>query len=318
MTTITMTLSSPDVGLKDGKGSLAASVTNAGTDKEPVVLGAFPVQSATPPAPTYTTIDKPLRVIPAGATEQYVVAFDTTAAPAGTHQVKLIAYSADEAPEDYADQAQVVTLVVPAAQEEPKWRFPWLWVVIGAVVLLALIGGVIWFLLKDATVPRVEGQQVADATRILTDAGFAVATTEKEDAASKGQVLAQDPKGETSAGRGSTVKLEVAIPVKVAVPAILNNSIETARDSLAAANFELVFADTSACTTSPPRPTNAIFYDFCAVSGVDPEPGEMADSGSRVAVVTEIRQTGIIFPEVNICARFPGICEKAIKIGPGS
>ena len=317
MTTITMTLSSPDVELKEGKGSLAASVTNAGTDKEPVVLGAFPAQSTTPPAATYATIDKPLRVIPAGATEQYMVAFDTAGAPAGTHQVKLIAYSADEAPEDYADQAHVVTLMVPAVPEKPKPKFPWLWVIIGAVVLLALIGGVVWFLLKDATVPRVEGQQVADATRVLTDAGFAVATSETEDAAPKGQVLAQDPAGETSAGRGSTVNLKVAIPVKVAVPEILNKSIETARDSVAAAEFELVFADTSACTVSPARPPNAIFYDFCAVSGVDPKPGEMADSGSRVAVVTEIRQTGIIFPEVNICILNPAVCEKAIDIRPG-
>lgn len=317
MTTITMTLSSPGVQLKDGKGSLAASVTNAGTDKEPVVLGAFPAQSATPPTATYATIDKPLRVIPAGATEQYVVTFDTVGAPAGTHQVKLIAYSADEAPEDYADQAHVVTLVVPAAEEKPKPRFPWLWVIIGAVVLLALIGGVVWFLLKDANVPDVKGRQVAEATRVLTDAGFAVATKEKEDAAPKGQVLAQDPKGETSAGRGSTVNLEVATPVKVAVPDILNKSIETARDSLAAAKFELVFADTSACTVSPVHPPKALSYDFCAVSGVDPEPGETADSGSRVAVVTVIRQTGIIFPEVNICVLNPAVCEKAMSTIPG-
>lgn len=318
MTSITMTLSSPDVELKAGKGSLAASVTNAGTDKEPVVLGAFPAQPATPSAATYATIDKPLRVIPAGATEQYMVAFDTAGAPAGTHQVKLIAYSANEAPEDYADQAHVVTLVVPTVQEKPKPKFPWLWVVIGAVVLLALIGGVVWFLLKDATVPRVEGRQVADATRVLADAGFATATTEKEDPAPKGQVIAQDPKGETAAGRGSTVKLEVAVPVKVAVPEILNKSIETARDSLTAAKFELVFADTSTCTVSPPRPANAILYDFCAVSGVDPKPGETAESGSRVAVVTEIRRTGVVFPDVNICVRIPGVCEKAIDIGPGS
>lgn len=321
MTNITMTLSSPDVELTDGKGSLAASVTNAGTEKEPVVLGAFPAPAHSPAAPpdaTYATIEKPLRVIPAGATEQYVVAFDTAGAPAGTHQVKLIAYSADEAPEDYADQAHLVTLVVPAAPEKAKRRFPWIWAAIGAVVLLALAGGVAWFLLKDATVPGVEGKQVADAERILTDAGFVVATTGKEDPAPEGQVLSQDPEADTPAGRGSTVNLEVAVPVQVAVPEILNKSIETAKDSLAAADFEMVFAGNSACTVSPPRPSNALVYDFCAVSGVDPEPGETADSGSRVAVVTEIRKTGIVFPEDNFCTRFPSVCERAIEIGPGS
>ncbi|GAP56209.1 PASTA domain-containing protein [Arthrobacter sp. Hiyo6] len=50
MTSITMTLSSPEVELKNGKGSLAASVTNAGMEPERVVLGAFPSQAATPAA----------------------------------------------------------------------------------------------------------------------------------------------------------------------------------------------------------------------------------------------------------------------------
>lgn len=316
MTTITMTLSSPDVQLKDGKGSLAASVTNAGAEKEPVVLGAFPVQPAGSTSPTYTSIDKPLRVIPAGATEQYVVNFDTAGTPPGNHQVKLIAYSADEAPEDYADQAHVVTLTVPAAAEQPKRKVPWLWVVLGAVVLLALIGGVIWFLLKDANVPNVEGRQVSEATRMLTDAGFEVTTSDKEDAAPEGQVLAQNPEGETSAPRGSTVNLEVAVPVKVTMPDILNNNIETAREALTTANLELVFTGDSTCTSSPARPPNVIFYDYCAVAGVEPKPGDQVDAGSRVAVVSEIRTTGIVFPPLNKCVLNPDLCTKLIEPGP--
>ncbi|UZX04934.1 PASTA domain-containing protein [Arthrobacter sp. CDRTa11] len=316
MGTITMTLSSPGVELKDGKGSLAASVTNAGAEKEPVVLGAFSAQAASPPGATYASIDKPLRVIPAGATEQYVVNFDTTGASAGNHQVKLIAYSADEAPEDYADQAHVVTLVVPAAEEERKKKFPWLWVVIGAVVLLALIGGVVWFLLKDVTVPPVEGKQVAEATQLLTDAGFSVGTTEKEDAAPKGQVLSQEPDGETSAPRGSNVTLEVAVPVKVTMPDILGNSIETAREALTMAKLELVFTSDSTCTSSPVRPPNVIFYDYCAVAGVEPKAGEPVETGSRVAVISEIRTTGFIFPPINKCVLNPEQCVKMVEPGP--
>ncbi|MEE2568877.1 PASTA domain-containing protein [Pseudarthrobacter sp. J64] len=315
MGTITMTLSSPGVELKDGKGSLAASVTNAGAEKEPVVLGAFPVQAGSPPGPTYASIDKPLRVIPAGATEQYVVNFDTAGAPAGSHQVKLIAYSADEAPEDYADQAHVVTLAVPAAAEKPKRKFPWLWVVIGAVVLVALIGGVVWFLMKDVNVPPVEGKQVAEATQILKDAGFSVETTEKEDAAPEGQVLSQEPDDGTSAPRGSNVTLEVAVPVKVTMPDILGNSIETAREALTAANLELVFTSDSACTSSPPPPPNAIFYDFCAVAGVEPKPGEPAEVGERVAVVAELRKNGGFYQPVNKCL-LTDSCAKIFDLNP--
>lgn len=315
MGTITMTLSSPGVELKDGKGSLAASVTNAGAEKEPVVLGAFPAQAGSPPRATYASIDKPLRVIPAGATEQYVVKFDTAGAPAGSVEVKLIAYSADEAPEDYVDQAHVVTLTVPAVEEQPKKKFPWLWVVIGAVVLLALIGGVVWFLMKDATVPPVEGKQVAEATQILTDAGFSVGTSEKEDPAPEGQVLSQEPDGETSAPRGSNVTLEVAVPVKVPVPNILNNSVETARETLTGAKLELVFTSDSTCTSSPAPPPNTVFYDYCAVTGVDPEPGKPAEVGERVAVVAEYRKTGIVFEPFNKC-QVTDSCAKIRDFGP--
>lgn len=314
MTSITMTLSSPEVELKNGKGSLAASVTNAGMEPERVVLGAFPSQAATPAAPTFATIANPLRTIPAGATEQYVVAFDTTKAPPGSYPVKLIAYSADDAPEDYADQAHVVTLVVPqpTSPEKAKRGFPWVWVM-GAVVLLAVIGGVVWFLLKDVNVPAVEGKPVGEATQLLKDSGFTVSTSEKEDPAPEGQVLHQDPGANTTAGRGSTVKLEVAKPVKVTVPSVLNTSVENAKTQLAASKLELVFAANSACTVSPPRPSNALIYDYCAVSGVEPAPGAQANAGSRVAVVTEIRKTGVVFPDVNICKKFPGICEKVIS-----
>jgi len=113
MTDITKTVSSPDVALVNGKGTLAVSVTNASSTAQRVVLGAYP-EGRTATAPTYTSIDQPLRTIANGATEQFVASFDTTGAAPGTYKTKLIAYSADRAPEDYADQGKVIDLVVDA------------------------------------------------------------------------------------------------------------------------------------------------------------------------------------------------------------
>lgn len=307
MSTITMTLSSPTVELKDGKGSLTASVTNgAPAGSERVVLGAFPGAETTPPSPTYTTIPTPLRTIAAGATEQYLVNFDTTGAAPGTYPVKLIAYSADDAPEDYADQAHVVTLTVTKPPEPPKPTpgFPWLWVIIGGVVLLAAIGGVIWFLLKDVNVPDVKGKPQAEAVQILKDAGFSAATTDKESGQTVGTVVSQSPEANKSAGRGSTVNLEIATPVKSVVPAVLGSRIESARTAFQNAKIQLDFTQGSTCQTSP-----AGFLLSCVVVGVNPDVGSKVNQNALVLVRTEVRQSGFIEPNpINICKVNPQIC----------
>jgi hypothetical protein len=158
MKDLSMTLSSENVLLVDGKGTLTASVHNASSDDERVVLGAFPPTDAPAtgsPAPTWATVEKPLRSIAPEATEQYEVSFDTTGAAPGTYPVKLIPYSADEAPEDYADLAHIVTLEVPKPKPgpvpPPKW---WIYVAAAAVVLLLI--GVTVFLLTRAPSPTLE------------------------------------------------------------------------------------------------------------------------------------------------------------------
>jgi hypothetical protein len=305
MSTITMTLSSPTVELKDGKGSLTASVTNGAPGPERVVLGAFPVVESTPPSPSYTTIPTPLRTIAAGATEQYLVNFDTTGAAPGSYPVKLIAYSADDAPEDYADQAHVVTLTVTKTAETPKPArgFPWLWVIIGGVVLLAAIGGVIWFLLKDVNVPDVKGKPQAEAVQILKDAGFSAITTDKESDQTAGTVVTQSPEANKSAGRGSTVNLEIATPVKSVVPAVLGSRIENARTAFQNAKIQLDFTQGSTCQASPG------FLQICVVVGVNPDVGSKVSQNALVLVRTEIRQSVIIEPNpINICIVQPQIC----------
>ena len=205
MKKITMTLSSAEVALTAGKGSVTASVNNASSAPERVVLGAFPAGSggvsspsastpgsppsvssptspptatptATPPSPgagnggvgaegtesastsgamPVATVDRPLRTISPGATEQFEVDFDTTGLEPGTYSVKLIPYSADEAPEDYAVLGHTVTLAVTApAKVAKKKGFPWWLVILAAVVLIGgAIAAVVFFRPTAAPTP---------------------------------------------------------------------------------------------------------------------------------------------------------------------
>lgn len=148
MKKLSMTLSSQSVALTDGKGTITASVTNASAAPERVVLGAFAVGAPNSlPGSTGATIEEPLRTIDPGATVQYEVAFDTAGALPGTYQVKLIPYSADEAPEDYAELGYVVQLVVPEVVPVVEERkFPW-WIVAVVAAVLIIGGGVTAFLL---------------------------------------------------------------------------------------------------------------------------------------------------------------------------
>ncbi|MDJ0313099.1 IPT/TIG domain-containing protein [Arthrobacter sp. H35-D1] len=158
MKKISMTLSSPTVALTDGKGALTVSVTNSAPTPERVVLGAF---SDSPPAaggaaaPTWTTVTEPQRTVEPGATVQYDVKFDTTGAEPGSYPIKFIPYSADQAPEEYAELAAVIQLVVPPkAPAAPPKRFPWLLVAGAAVVIVLLAAGSIWFFTSRDSTPE--------------------------------------------------------------------------------------------------------------------------------------------------------------------
>ncbi|MDJ0356003.1 IPT/TIG domain-containing protein [Paenarthrobacter sp. PH39-S1] len=168
MKSLSMTLSSPNVSLQDGKGALTASVTNTSAAPERVVLGAFPGAEVPPvDSRSWTTIEEPLRTIASGATAQYEVNFDTGGAAPGTYSIKLIPYSADDAPEDYAELAAVVQLVIAAVPVKPKKKFPWVPVAAAIVVLILGVGAVWFFVARGA---GRQGAQPAPSTTAQTPA----------------------------------------------------------------------------------------------------------------------------------------------------
>ncbi len=146
MSTIALTLSVTTVTVAEGRAALTASVTNSAPVPARIVLGAFgPPDGAASGATAWTGIEQPVRDVDPGATVQYAVAFTPPAGTAaGSYPVRFIAYSADQAPEEYSDQARQVDVVVPAAPVAPPPRKPWWpWVVAAALVVIV---GVVLFL----------------------------------------------------------------------------------------------------------------------------------------------------------------------------
>lgn len=159
MSTIALTLPANTVTTSEGKATVTASVTNSSTVPARIVLGAFgpsgqPAPGQPTGGPAWTSIERPLREIAPGATEQYAITFaPPTDAGAGTYPVRFIAYSADQAPEEHADQARQVDVVVPAKTTTPvKPPFVWWpWAVAAALVVIA--GVVAYFLLRPSGNP---------------------------------------------------------------------------------------------------------------------------------------------------------------------
>ncbi|MEN0072399.1 MAG: hypothetical protein AAGC63_15580 [Propionicimonas sp.] len=159
MSAITLGLAGTTVTAGDAPVTLTAVVTNQATVPARIVLGAFgPTGTASPGGPTgplaWTAVDRPLRTVAAGATEQYTISF---APPPGTapgqYQVRFIAYDADRAPEEYSDQAQHVEVVVPSRPAPPAATgIPW-WVYAVAAGMVVVIGVVAFFLLRPTPTP---------------------------------------------------------------------------------------------------------------------------------------------------------------------
>ena len=157
MSTIALTLTASTVTAADGAATLTASVTNSAAVPARIVLGAFgPAGAPANAAGTaWTKIDRPLREVAPGATEQYTITFAPGAdVAAGSYPVRFIAYSADQAPEEHADQARQVDVVVPAkpvTPPAPKFVW-WPWAVAAGLLLVA---GIVAFVLLRDTGPTV-------------------------------------------------------------------------------------------------------------------------------------------------------------------
>jgi eukaryotic-like serine/threonine-protein kinase len=124
----------------------------------------------------------------------------------------------------------------------------------GTVVTLTVSKGV-----EHVAVPDVKGKTQADATQILTAAGFTVTPKPvNSDTVPAGQVISQTPAAGTKADKGSAVTIVVSNgPPKVKVPSLQCMTRRQAQDTLAARGLEIKFSgsDKRVVDQDPPPDT---------------------------------------------------------------
>jgi beta-lactam-binding protein with PASTA domain len=128
---------------------------------------------------------------------------------------------------------------------------------------------------KPVAVPNVVGLQVDIATSQLNTAGFPVLPVQVESDRPAGEVVAQEPPGNTTTSKGATITLSVSKgPSTVTVPDVTLSRLTDARTTLTAAGFK---------SRTVQQQTDDETLDGVVVSQ-DP-PGEtQADPGSTVTL----------------------------------
>ena len=128
-----------------------------------------------------------------------------------------------------------------------KKMSPWVWVAIGAVILLILGGiyaassssgsGGLFFLFggQDVAVPLVVGQAQADAESMITAAELKVGQVTQEETlgVAPGLVVSQSPVADTKVKKDSAVDISVSVILQVAVPDVVGETESAASATLA-------------------------------------------------------------------------------------
>jgi hypothetical protein len=144
-------------------GELTFTVSNPGTATDIAVFAVVPGPGA---QQSWFTVDEPQRRIPGrnGFASFLVRAVVPPGTPPGRYELYGRASSADTAPEESARLSGRVTFDI-AAQEKKK--FPWLPVVIGAAVLVLVLGVVGYLVFRSPAKPPVAAAVVTDEAETL-------------------------------------------------------------------------------------------------------------------------------------------------------
>jgi serine/threonine-protein kinase len=170
------------------------------------------------------------------------------------------------------------------------------------VVLLLLLAGMLFLLARTlgigdstgtadtVTVPDVRGEPLADATATLKALQLKVThTSEPNDDFDEGKVFAQTPDHGEKVAEGSTVALKVSSGAnKVPVPGVIGQDVDDAKQTLAAAGFE-VRVEASPDTSKP----------VDQVVDQSPGPNSSAPKGSTVTLFVSNGPAAVTVPDVS-------------------
>lgn len=179
----------------------------------------------------------------------------------------------------------------PVPEQDENKRSPWLWVGVGALVLI--VAGLALFLgrmlfggnVEQVAVPEVTGQTIAVAETRLSNVGLRLGTTTPTPSDQpKGQILSQDPTTGTMLAKGQGVNVTVSSgKEQVQVPQLTGlGSVDDARLALTDAKLQL--GSVKQQDSDQPEGT---------VLSQDPAAGTNVDSGSRVNIAVSNGQVSI-------------------------
>ena len=138
------------------------------------------------------------------------------------------------------------------------------------------------------TVPDVTGQQEDAATIALHGAGFEVSTNSVQNDIPVGEVIEQDPSGNSEAEKGSTVSITVSLgPGTVEVPRVNGLPVDKAKKILDDAGFESE-VDTRSSDSVPDG----------KVIGSNPSQGSSIAPGSTVKLIVSTGVKTEVVPNV--------------------
>ena len=222
MPSFTVTAAGQNVTL-DATGAAQASFTVTNTSAQALDGRLLTRPNDPAKADWFSIAGNSVRTFAPNAAVQVVVQLDVppTTAP-GPYSFRLDAVSEADPDEDFTEGPSVA-FDVTAAPAPPKKKFPW-WIlaIVGAVVLLIIIGVVIWLLTKDSgskpipttpltPVPHVTGMRQAEAEATLTAAGFQTSVVPVRVAfrSMVGTVRSQSPAARTPKPAGTVVRIGV-------------------------------------------------------------------------------------------------------------
>jgi len=308
MKDIVVTVAAPEVALTDGRGTITVTVVNREPRPERVVLTALGGTTSPTAVPPVTTVDRPLRDVGPGQTEQFVASIDATAATAGLHTVRFVAAPSEEAAEEYADRAASTSVVVAerVVVVKPPRRFPWWVVAVAALVVVVVVTFVVVRSHSGSTppptppstttstttgtaqgtpVPTVIGLSQQDATARLSAAGFTHVTITRDHRPSglgSGTVVSVSPATGVLAATDTTVTLTVATPsLLVPVPDVVGQTYSDAASLLQ--SLGLVARPGGQCVSS---------QTFCRVVSEVPDAGTQVPRGQSVQLVGQLTKFG--------------------------
>jgi serine/threonine-protein kinase len=144
--------------------------------------------------------------------------------------------------------------------------------------------------IENIPVPDVVNRPLADAQRLLEDAGFRVESTEQpSEDVPEGAVVSQTPQANVEAARNSIVRLVVSSgPEQPEVPNVINQSEGAARAAVEGAGLQVGTVGFQSSTTIPEG----------NVIDQDPAPGTAVERGSAVNLLISSGPEEVAVPDV--------------------